>query len=289
MALENTIERPSVGLRLVVFTVIDTDLKVLLLKQDEDFRPALPAWRELTVEDQEPWAQPQDIALSKLREIAGPAIAENCKQLSSEEDAWFYCSAALRQIRTFGAFWSKTYRFDITYMALVPSDLVAGLQYEGVDTAEWFSVEELGHRPHSCDGIAIYITREYLRKALFTETAEALTEPSDNNIPIPDEEVAARKGIRLEAGETHLCRALLPKLFTAAEFRAVYVAVTGRPVNSSNFRRKHFKPLVDYEVIKKVPSKRQTGARPAALYTWDWGKRDWRRRMGMPLVRDTDS
>jgi 8-oxo-dGTP diphosphatase len=72
-----------------------------------------------------------------------------------------------------------------------------------------------------------------------------------------------RVGEELERGR--IAQNLVPETFTIPELRAVHEAVTGRKLDSGNFRRK-FNRLIEDGVIERAPGKRATASKPAAVY-----------------------
>jgi ADP-ribose pyrophosphatase YjhB (NUDIX family) len=61
---------------------------------------------------------------------------------------------------------------------------------------------------------------------------------------------------------TNIAYALLPQVFTFAEFEHFYSVVLQRPVDRRNFRRK----IMAMGLLRRLPSKRRGAHRPAALY-----------------------
>jgi len=76
---------------------------------------------------------------------------------------------------------------------------------------------------------------------------------------------AAVARVRAELERSDIAQNLVPETFTIPELRAVHEAVTGRKLDSGNFRRK-FNRLLEDGVIERAPGKRATASKPAAVY-----------------------
>lgn len=129
--------RPSVSVDIVVFTVIDADLKVLLIR-----RGAPPF--------EGTWALPGGFVRVSDGADQGESLDEAAHRELSEETGLPQGSAFLEQLYTFGEPGRdpRTRVITVAYYALVRADLVA-LVRAGTDAAEarWFSVAS--ERPQS--------------------------------------------------------------------------------------------------------------------------------------------
>ncbi len=76
---------------------------------------------------------------------------------------------------------------------------------------------------------------------------------------------AAASRVTGELDRSDIAQNLVPETFTIPELRAVHEAVTGRRLDSGNFRRK-FNRLLEDGVIERAPGKRATASKPAAVY-----------------------
>ncbi len=76
---------------------------------------------------------------------------------------------------------------------------------------------------------------------------------------------AAAGRVASELDRSDIAQNLVPETFTIPELRAVHEAVTGRKLDSGNFRRK-FNRLLEDGLIERAPGKRATASKPAAVY-----------------------
>lgn len=235
--------RPSVTVDIVVFTVVDNDLKVLLVERgDEPFAKtwALPGGYLNVSEKPE-----QD---ETLEEAAFRELAEECFGLPDDQhptgDGPIYAPRLdrvyLEQLYTFGAPGRDPRGRVITvaYFALVPEDvlppIVAG---SDVTQAKWFSVE------HEIPPLA-FDHADILAKAV--------------------------ERLRGKMNYSPVAFSLVPATFTRTELRNVYVAVHGKSYDRGNFARRFDRMVVD-GIISRVPGFRTTGGKQAAVFKFNRG------------------
>jgi len=190
--------KPSVTVDLVIFTVIDSDLKVLLIKRGG--HPYKDCWAVpggfVKVGDG------YDDQGESLEEAAERELVEETGIEVTKHEVY------LEQLYTFG----KPGRdprmrvISVAYYALVRPGLAHVVQ-AGTDAseAEWVSVNEMG---------------------------ENLAFDHDNVVG------TAIQRIRGKLDYSPIGFQLVPKTFTVAELRAVYEAVQGRNYDPGNFRRR---------------------------------------------------
>jgi len=190
--------KPSVTVDLVVFTVVDTDLKVLLVK-----RRGHP--------DQGKWALPGGfVNVGDGQDDQGESIEDAAHQELAEETGLPEGSCFLEQLYTFGAPYrdARMRVITVAYYALVSSDQVTRTQ-AGDDAAEakWFSVAS-----KVPDLDLAFDHAEILRTGV--------------------------ERIRGKIDYTPIAFELVPKTFTTSELRAVHEAVKGETYDRSNFHRR---------------------------------------------------
>jgi len=190
--------KPSVAVDLTVFTVSDTDLKVLLIR-----RKGHP--------HKGSWAFPGGfVDVGDGYDDQGESIEEAAYREMTEETSLAHGSVFLEQLYTFGTP-NRDPRMriiSVAYYALVPGDRMA-LVKAGSDAEEarWFSVE---HEVADLD--------------LAFDHAESLR--------------MAVERIQGKIDYAPLARELVPEVFTVAELRQVYEAVKGKTYNPASFRRR---------------------------------------------------
>lgn len=218
--------RPSVTVDLVVFTVIDADLKVLLIKRGgHPFQGcwALPGGFVDVKED--PQDQGEDLDDAAYRELA-------------EETGLPPGSLYLEQLYTFGKAGRdpRTRVIDVAYYSLIPPDKATRV-HAGDDAREagWFSVEH-----------------EAPNMELAFDHVEVLAMG------------VAR--IRGKLNYTDIAFELVPPTFTASELRVVHEAVQGHTYDGSNFRRRFHRMQTDGILEKAPGKRASGAGRPAAVY-----------------------
>lgn len=243
--------KPSVTVDLVIFTVVDSDLKVLLIKRGgHPYRGcwALPGGFVNVgdgVKD-----QGEDLEAAAHREL-------------EEETHLPRGSCYLEQLYTFGRAYRdpRTRVIDVAYFALVRSSL-APLVAAGDDAADarWFSVTELW------DGGGLGDTGDVVKPLGETKTLGTLynaTLAFDHR----DVLVKAVERIRGRIDYSPIAFDLVPETFTTNDLRTVYEAVKGKTYDPKNFHRRFRRMLAD-GVIRQVTGHRVTGARPASVYSF---------------------
>jgi len=225
--------RPSVTVDMVVFTVVDFDLKVLLIERGQppfEGEWALPGGFVRVgdgIEDQ--GEDVDDAAVRELHEETG----------LSERDVF------LEQLYTFGRAGRdpRGRVISVAYYALVPGDRMARVK-AGDDAADatWFSVARLG------------------RLDLAFDHAEII------------EAAADRIAGKIEY-DLRLAMSLVPRSFTKAELRRVFEVVTGNDYDKSNFNKRFNRMIEDGVIIDAPGKRSPAGpGRPAHLYAFA-GKR----------------
>lgn len=219
--------RPSVTVDLVIFTILDRDLKVLLIRRRlHPFKGALalPGGFLRVGDGVGPGAdQGEDLEAAAHRELA-------------EETGLPPGSVYLEQLGAFGAPGRDPRMRVITvaWFALVRPDL-APLVKAGSDAADagWFSLTELAGERLAFDH------RQILDAAV------------------------AR--LERDVQHTDVAYELVPRRFTITELRSVYEVIQGRRLDPGNFRRS-FQRLLDDGLVVETPGERYTGRRPAKVY-----------------------
>ena len=220
--------RPSVTVDLVILTVLDKDLKVLLVQRNEHpykGRWALPGGFVRVSDDRND--QGEDLDAAALREL------EEETGLSKEMAGQFF----LEQVKTFG----KPGRdprmrvISVAYYALVRSDLVPLIRAGGdAAGARWFSVADVADVAD-----------------LAFDHAEILE--------------ATLERARADLDRSTIAFELVPETFTIQELRAVHEAIRGEALDPGNFRKKFLRMIEDGH-IEVARGKRATASKPASVY-----------------------
>lgn len=197
--------RPSVTVDIVVFTILDADLKVLLIRRENHpFKGA--------------WALPGGFVRvgDGGAEEQGEDLDEAATRRLSEETGLPRGSVFLEQLRAFGMPHRdpRTRVITIAYYALVRPDL-APFARAGVDAVEagWKSFAEV-RRAH-----------------LAFDHAEIID--------------AAIARIREKLDDSDIAFELVPETFSIAELRAVFEVIRGVAHDPGNFRRRFNRMLSD--------------------------------------------
>ena len=223
--------RPSVTVDLVILTVLDKDLKVLLVQRNEHpykGRWALPGGFVRVSDDRSD--QGEDLDAAALREL------EEETGLSKETAGQFF----LEQVKTFGRPGRdpRMRVISVAYYALVRSTLVPLIRAGGdVAQTRWFSVAELAETPGE--------------GALAFDHAEILEATLDR--------------ARADLDRSTIAFELVPETFTIQELRAVHEAIRGEPLDPGNFRKKFLRMIEDGH-IEVARGKRATASKPASVY-----------------------
>lgn len=197
--------KPSVTVDLAVFTVIDTDLKVLLIR-----RKGHPHKGD--------WAFPGGfVDVGDGYENQGESVEDAAHRELAEETGFPRGSVFLEQLYTFG----KPGRdprmrvISVGYYALVSADKVPMVKAgSDAEEARWFSV---------------------------TEEIPSLDLAFDHDEIL---RVGVER-IRGKIDYAPLAFELVPSTFTVAELRQVYEAVKGETYDPANFRRRFKRMLTD--------------------------------------------
>lgn len=219
--------RPSVTVDLVIFTIIDKDLRVLLVQRNEHpfkGRWALPGGF-VRVKDTGK-DQGEDLDAAAVREL------EEETGLASGEAGRIF----LDQVRTFGRPGRdpRMRVISVAYYALVRPTLVPLIRAGGdAAHAKWFSLSELP------------------KDALAFDHLEILH--------------AALARARVDLDRTAIAFELVPETFTIQELRAVHEAIRGETLDPGNFRKK-FLRMIDDGLIDEARGKRPTASKPASIY-----------------------
>ncbi len=221
--------RPSVTVDMVVFTVVDLDLKLLLIE-----RGAPPFEGE--------WALPGGfVRVGDGIDDQGEDLDDAAARELQEETGLSTRDVFLEQLYTFG----KAGRdprgrvISVAYYALVPGDRVPRVQ-AGDDAADatWVSVSRLE------------------RLELAFDHAEII-------------EVAAERIAGKIEYDLRLAMSLVPRSFTKAELRRVFEVVTGNEYDKSNFNKRFNRMIEDGVIIDAPGKRAPAGpGRPAHLYAF---------------------
>jgi 8-oxo-dGTP diphosphatase len=224
--------RPSVTVDLAIFTVIDRELRVLLVRRNEHpfkGRWALPGGFVDVKDDRED--QGEDLDAAAAREL------EEETGLSSSASGRIF----LDQVRTFGRPGRdpRMRVISVAYYALVRPTLVPLIRAGGdVSEAQWLSVAEVRGENAKEDLLAF-------------DHAEILD--------------AALARARADLDRTTIAFELVPETFTIQELRTVHEAIRGEPLDPGNFRKK-FLRMIEDGLIDEARGKRPTVSKPASVY-----------------------
>jgi 8-oxo-dGTP diphosphatase len=239
--------KPSVTVDLLIFTVIDTDLKVLMIRRKgHPFQGCLALPGGFVDVGNSYDEQGESLDDAAARELGEEAFARTDDALEFVQGLLDRNNVHLEQLYTFG----DPYRdprmrvIDVAYYALVPTNLVPLIQ-AGDDAAEagWHSVSEIDFAHLSFDHAKI------LRMGV--------------------------ERIRGKIDYSPIAFSLLPPTFTVTELREVHEAIKGKTYDKGNFRRR-FKRMQTDGIIQDAPGKRTSGVRggkPAKVYRFIDGDR----------------
>lgn len=224
--------RPSVTVDLVVLTVLDADLKVLLIR-----RKAHPY--------QGAWALPGGfVRVGDGYDDRGESVDAAAHRELAEETGLPEGSAWLAQLHTFGEpdRDPRMRVITVAYYALLRRTL-APFVTAGTDAAEvrWASLR-------ADIGAGLELAFDH---------AEMLA--------------MAVERVRDELDRTPVAFSLVPETFTVAELRGVHEAILGEPCDAGNFRRR-FQRMVADGLLEEAPGKRVTGTKPAKVYRFVCGR-----------------
>jgi 8-oxo-dGTP diphosphatase len=224
--------RPAVTVDLVVLTVLDADLKLLLVRRAE------PPF-------QGQWALPGGfVRVGDGKHDRGEDLDAAAARELEEETGLPRGASHLQQLGAFGAPGRdpRMRVISVAYFALIRPDL-APLVHAGGDAeqAGWHSVTTLSAR-----------------------TTHASRELAFDHADIVD---AALERVRERLEHSTIAFDLVPRTFTIPELRAVFDAVTGVTHDPGNFRRK-FQQLLETGMVVEAPGKRITSGKPARVYAF---------------------
>jgi 8-oxo-dGTP diphosphatase len=225
--------RPAVTVDLVVLTVLDADLKLLLVR-----RAGPPFQGE--------WALPGGfVRVGDGKPERGEGLDEAASRELREETSLPAGAFHLQQLGAFGApdRDPRMRVISVAYFALIRPDL-APLVHAGGDAeqAGWHSIAALAHPPGSKRTKPLAFDHGLIVDAALARIRESLD----------------RSAIAFE---------LVPRTFTIPELRAVFDAITGTTHDPGNFRRK-FQQLLETGTVVEAPGKRLTGGKPARVYAF---------------------
>jgi 8-oxo-dGTP diphosphatase len=225
--------RPSVTVDLVVVTIVDAELKVLLVERGEHpFKGSLALPGGFLRVGPTPDDQGEDLDDAALRELG-------------EETGLPAKSIYLAQLGAFGRAGRdpRTRVVSVAYYAVLRPGLAPFVRAGGdAKSAAWHSLVVLGSSPG---------TPTKRQRPLAFDHDEIL--------------MAALTRIRQEVFRSNLAFELVPETFSIAELRAVHEAVRGEPLDPGNFR-KRFQRMLEDGLVEPAPGKRITGRKPAAVF-----------------------
>jgi len=221
--------RPSVTVDMVVFTVVDFDLKVLLIERGVE--PFVGQW-----------ALPGGfVKVGDGLNDRGEDVDDAATRELQEETGLNSRDVFLEQLYTFGRAGRdpRGRVISVAYYALVPADRVPRV-HAGDDAADasWFSVSRLE------------------RVDLAFDHAEII-------------DAAAKRIAGKIEYDLRLAMSLVPRSFTKAELRRVFEVVTGNEYDKSNFNKRFNRMIEDGVIIDAPGKRAPSGpGRPAHLYAF---------------------
>lgn len=220
--------KPLVAVDVAAFTVLDADLKLLLIRRGAPPEGVL--------------ALPGGFVRCAGGELdQGEDLEDAARRELFEETRLPAPKAALPlvQVHVFGApdRDARARVISVAHLAVVKPEVAAYVR-AGSDAAGvlWWSVAALDQ-----------VTLAFDHRSIADRCLERL---------------------RRDVDETAIARALVPEAFSVAELRAAVEAVRGgKRADPGNFRRK-FERLVEDRVVVRATGKRVTTRRPAAVYAF---------------------
>lgn len=241
--------RPSVTVDLVIFTVVDSDLKVLLIK-----RKGHPY--------QGHWALPGGfLDVGDAFRNQGEDLEAAAHRELEEETHLPKGSCYLEQLYTFGAAGRdpRTRVVGVAYYALVRPTL-APMVTAGSDAAElrWVSIQGLWDKGSFGEGTDV------IKPLGETKVIGSL---HNTNLAFDHREILLKaiERIRGKIDYAPIAFDLVGETFTVAELRAVYEAVKGSSYDAGNFRRR-FQRMQEDGIIHEAMGYRATATKPATVY-----------------------
>jgi 8-oxo-dGTP diphosphatase len=226
-----------VAVDVAAFTVLDADLKLLLIRRGAppEGALALPGGFVRCAGD----------AASATGDQQGEDLEDAARrELFEETRLPAPKSVPLVQVHVFGApdRDPRARVISVAYLAVVKPEVAAYVR-AGSDAAGvlWWSVADLDK-----------VTLAFDHRSIADRCLERL---------------------RRDVDETAIARALVPDAFSVAELRAAVEAVRGKRADPGNFRRR-FERLVEDNVVARAAGKRVTTRKPAAVYAFRHGDGD---------------
>jgi 8-oxo-dGTP diphosphatase len=245
--------KPLVAVDVAAFTVLDADLKLLLIRRGlppegslalpggfvrcagrtsdatEAAPGRVPGEREVKSPGDKPRRRDGDDQGEDLEDAARRELFEETRLPAPK-------TVPLVQVHVFGApdRDPRARVISVAYLAVVKPEVAAYVR-AGSDAAGvlWWSVADLDK-----------VTLAFDHRSIVDRCLERL---------------------RRDVDETAIARALVPEAFSVAELRAAVEAVRGTRADPGNFRRR-FERLVEDNVVVRASGKRVTTRRPAAVY-----------------------
>jgi len=240
--------RPSVTVDLVIFTIIDNDLKMLLIK-----RKGHPF--------QGHWAMPGGFVNVGTADVDHGEDLESAAHRELEEKTGLpKGSCYLEQLYTFGEpnRDHRTRVISVAYYALVRSTLAPLVKAGGADDARWFSVSQLWETGwvEGTDDVVKPLGETKVLGSLYNATLAF------------DHRLVLQKAVERIQGKIDyapIAFDLVPETFTVSDLMSVYEVVKGKNFRETTFRKK-FNRMLEDGIIEKASGKRSTGKRPASVY-----------------------
>jgi 8-oxo-dGTP diphosphatase len=228
--------RPLVAVDVAAFTVLEADLKLLLVRRAlPPHLPALPGG----------FVRCGDVVVDQGEDLQAAARRELVEE-TRLFDGVGGARVRLIQVGAFGAPYRdpRARVIAVAWLALVRPEVAAFVR-AGSDAAavEWRSVAALALDDEGGAGAA---------PLAFDHRAVAL---------------ACLQRLRRDIDATDVARELVPAAFSVAELRAVVDAVRGTPADPANFRRR-FSRLVEDGVVVAAAGHRVTGRRHAQVWSF---------------------
>lgn len=225
--------RPAVTVDIALFTVVDTDLKVLLVRRGE-----APFAGE--------WALPGGfVRVGEAKGSRGESLEEAARRELAEETGLSSARIYLEQLGAFGEP-DRDPRgrvISVAFFALLDPELRGTLAARGGPV--------LRAGTDAAEARWVSLAHELPKLALAFDHGAILEAALD------------RVRSRLEASS--IAFELVPPTFTVSELREVFEAIRGEAHDAANFRRR-FERMLDEGVVELAPGKRQTGTKPAKVY-----------------------
>ena len=240
--------RPLVAVDVAAFTVLEADLKLLLVRRGlPPYLPALPGG----------FVRCGDVVVDQGEDL----LAAARRELVEETRLFDGAAGARVRLLQVGAFGApdrdpRARVIAVAWLALVRPELAAFVR-AGSDAAavEWRSVASLRLDDDAAHDDA---------------SGDAAAHSDEPPLLAFDHRAMARaclQRLRRDIDATDVARELVPAAFSVAELRAVVDAVRGTPSDPANFRRR-FARLVEDGVVVEAPGHRVTGRRHAQVWSF---------------------